>query len=369
MLAACAFPEPASRGRRYPEPRHPYRGEFQRDRDRAIHARAFRRLESKTQVFDPRYSDHFRNRLTHTLEVAQISRTVAGAVGLNQDLVEALALAHDLGHPPFGHAGERALDAMMRRFGDEFDHNLHALRLVEELETVYIGFPGLNLTWEVREGLVKHSRRYSAASHPELAGFELDLFPPVEAQIIDLTDEVAYLCADLDDGHAAGLLPVAAIAAAVPVFDRLWQGVRRQAPSAPVKLQFSQTLRRLLDFLVSGLVAHLREVLPQFPSVAAVRHHPALVVSLPPEVEAERRRLKDFLYASLYRHEQLQRENERAAALVTALFERYLAQPAALPAAYLARTASTPAHRVICDYLAGMTDRYLRALATADDSL
>src|SRR5215469_15992765 len=199
MLATYAVTH--SLGRRHPEPAHPYRNDFQRDRDRVIHSRAFRRLEAKTQVFTRRYSDHFRNRLTHTLEVAQISRTIAAALQLNVDLVEALALVHDVGHPPFGHAGEKALDAAMRAHGFSFDHNLHALRIVEDFESRYAGFRGLNLTFEVREGIIKHSREYSIAEHPELAEYRLDERPPLEAQLIDLSDEIAYASADLDDGY------------------------------------------------------------------------------------------------------------------------------------------------------------------------
>src|ERR1700680_1351510 len=204
MLADYAVRD--SRGRRYPEPSHPYRSDFQRDRDRVIHSRAFRRLEAKTQVFTRRYSDHFRNRLTHTIEVAQISRTVAGALGLNVDLVEALALVHDIGHPPFGHSGEKALDAAMRAHGLFFDHNLHALRIVEDFEQRYAAFRGLNLTFEVREGIIKHSHEYNSREHPELVEYLLDQRPPLEAQLIDLTDEIAYNNADLDDGYEPHIL-------------------------------------------------------------------------------------------------------------------------------------------------------------------
>src|ERR1700691_55608 len=199
-LASYAMDAAKSRGRRYPEPPHPYRNDYARDRDRVIHSRAFRRLEAKTQVFSTRFSDHFRNRLTHTLEVAQIARTVADALQLNADLAEALALVHDIGHPPFGHAGEKLLDARMREHGGRFDHNLHALRIVEQFEQSYLDFPGLNLTFEVREGIIKHSRNYSAAEFPELAEYLLDERPPLEAQLIDLVDEIAYNTADLDDG-------------------------------------------------------------------------------------------------------------------------------------------------------------------------
>src|SRR3954471_24544084 len=206
MLAGYAVRVENSRGRRFSEPPHPYRDDFQRDRDRVVHSRAFRRLEDKTQVFTERYSDHFRNRLTHTIEVAQISRTIAAQLGLNVDLVEALALVHDVGHPPFGHAGEKALDAAMRKHGLYFDHNLHALRIVEDFELRYAAFRGLNLTFEVREGIIKHSHDYDPKQYPELAEYLLDKRPPLEAQLIDLTDEIAYNTADLDDGYEAHLL-------------------------------------------------------------------------------------------------------------------------------------------------------------------
>src|ERR1019366_8605403 len=218
MLADYAVQVEHSRGRRHPEPPHPYRDDFQRDRDRVIHSRAFRRLEAKTQVFTRRYSDHFRNRLTHTLEVAQIARTIAAQLGLNVDLAEALALVHDIGHPPFGHAGEKALDAAMREHGLFFDHNLHALRIVEDFEQRYAAFRGLNLTFEVREGIIKHSHDYDAKQHPELAEYVLDRRPPLEAQLIDLTDEIAYNTADPDDGYEARLLTVEQIADSVDLF-------------------------------------------------------------------------------------------------------------------------------------------------------
>src|SRR5205823_6313310 len=206
FLAPYAVHVEQSRGRRYPEPPHPYRNDFQRDRDRVIHSRAFRRLEAKTQVFTGRYSDHFRNRLTHTLEVAQISRTIASQLRLNVDLVETLALVHDIGHPPFGHSGEKALDMAMRRHGLFFDHNLHALRIVEDFEQRYAAFRGLNLTFELREGMIMHARDYDPAKFPELAEYWLDKRPPLEAQLIDATDELAYNTADLDDGYEAHLL-------------------------------------------------------------------------------------------------------------------------------------------------------------------
>src|ERR1700687_4824393 len=203
ILAPWAMHAEQSRGRRYAESPHPYRSEYARDRDRIIHSRAFRRLEAKTQVFTTRFSDHFRNRLTHTLEVSQIARTVAATLGLNAELVEALALVHDIGHPPFGHAGERKLDELMRAHAGFFNHNLHALRIVEQFEQRYLDFAGLNLTFEVREGIIKHSREYSAKEFPQLAEYLLGLRPPLEAQLIDCVDEIAYTTADLEDAREA----------------------------------------------------------------------------------------------------------------------------------------------------------------------
>src|ERR1700747_2185646 len=230
-LASVAMDVNRSRGRRWPEPKHPYRDEYARDRDRVIHSRAFRRLEAKTQVFTTRYSDHFRNRLTHTIEVAQIARTVAQALDLNTELAEALALVHDIGHPPFGHAGEARLNELMSDYGDRFDHNLHALRIVEQFEQRYLDFPGLNLTFEVREGIVKHSRDYSAAEFPELAEYLLEERPPLEAQLIDLVDEIAYNTADLDDGFEAHLLDIEQLREEVPVFEAAYREVDPTHPN------------------------------------------------------------------------------------------------------------------------------------------
>src|ERR1700731_1557263 len=242
MLADYAVRVEQSRGRRHPEPQHPYRNDFQRDRDRVVHARAFRRLEAKTQVFTRRYSDHFRNRLTHTIEVAQITRTVAGALALNVDLAEALSLVHDIGHPPFGHSGEKTLDAAMRQHGFSFDHNLHALRIVEDFELRYAAFRGLNLTFEVREGIIKHSHDYSAKQFPELAEYLLDLRPPLEAQLIDVADEIAYSTADLDDGYESHLLTLDQIRDGLPVFGGLYGEVEAIYPNAIDKLKFNEAL-------------------------------------------------------------------------------------------------------------------------------
>src|SRR5467141_252787 len=256
MLADYAVRVENSRGRRHPEPPHPYRNDFQRDRDRVVHARAFRRLEAKTQVFTRRYSDHFRNRLTHTIEVAQISRTIAAQLGLNTDLAEALALVHDLGHPPFGHSGEKALDAAMRQHGFSFDHNLHALRIVEDFELRYAAFRGLNLTFEVREGIIKHSRDYDVKEHPELAEYLLDQRAPLEAQLIDLADEIAYNTADLDDGYEARLLTVEQIADSVDLFKRRYSDAKSRYPDAVEKLKFNEALKGVLDGFVGDLLIH-----------------------------------------------------------------------------------------------------------------
>src|ERR1700688_5307991 len=231
MLASYAMDVRRTRGRRFPEPQHPYRNDYARDRDRVIHSRAFRRLEAKTQVFTTRYSDHFRNRLTHTLEVAQVARTVVGALELNTDLAEALALVHDIGHPPFGHAGERKLNELMRPFGARFNHNLHALRIVEQFEHRYLDFPGLNLTFEVREGIIKHSRQYSPASFPQLSEYLLDLQPPLEAQLIDCVDEIAYNTADLDDAREAELLDLSALCGEVPVCGDAYSQIHAAYPA------------------------------------------------------------------------------------------------------------------------------------------
>src|SRR5450631_2836468 len=250
MLADYAVRVEQSRGRRYPEPQHPYRSDFQRDRDRVIHSRAFRRLEAKTQVFTRRYSDHFRNRLTHTIEVAQIARTIATQLNLNVDLVEALALVHDVGHPPFGHAGEQALDRAMREYGAFFDHNLHALRIVEDFELRYPSFRGLNLTFEIREGIIKHSHDYSSAQYPELSEYLLDLRPPLEAQLIDLADEIAYNTADLDDGYFAGLVSIEEARRKVDKFRELEEAMSFQFPGSPERVRMREVVRGLIDWLV-----------------------------------------------------------------------------------------------------------------------
>ncbi len=359
--ASYAMPVSKSLGRRYPETPHPYRNEYERDRDRIIHSRAFRRLENKTQVFTRRYSDHFRNRLTHTLEVAQIGRTVAKALRLNTDLVEALGLVHDVGHPPFGHAGEAELDRLMGLYGDRFDHNLHALRIVEQFEQKYIDFPGLNLTFEVREGIVKHSRDYDPEHYPGLKEYRLAERPPVEAQLIDMVDEIAYSCADLDDGYEAKLLTLAQICEDVPLFGRLVRPIEKKYPQAPEKLKFNEALKRLMDSLVTDLIGATRERLARMKvrTIEDVRTAPARVVGLSSRLSRKNQTLKLFLRDNLYTHREIYAERKKIVKCVSQMFEFYMEHPRSLPAFYFAKTREEPTYRVVCDYIAGMTDNYL----------
>lgn len=360
MLESLRFPVAASRGRRYPELPHPYRNAFQRDRDRILHARAFRRLENKTQVFTAPISDHFRNRLTHTLEVSQVARTVAAVLKLDEDFTEALALVHDFGHPPFAHAGEDELDRQMARFGERFDHNLHALRLVESFEQRYARFPGLNLTFEVREGMVKHSRDFGPGEFPELEDYLPGLRPPLEAQLIDLADEIAYNTADLDDGFSAGLFGMEDIAAAVPAYADLAETVDMQFPGATDRERFFEALRLLLDGLVTGLIRGTVDAARAagVESVDDVRRHPSRVAKLTAEAAATSAALKTFLHARVYHSPALCDERTRSAGMIARLFEYFLEHPDALPADYREQQAGQPAHRVVCDYMAGMTDGF-----------
>ena len=360
-LASYAMRVEESLGRRFPEPPHPFRNDYERDRDRILHSRAFRRLENKTQVFTRRYSDHFRTRLTHTLEVAQISRTVAKALKLNCDLVEALALAHDVGHPPFGHAGEAELNRLMGHYQDSFDHNLHALRIVEHFEQKYVGFPGLNLTFEVREGIIKHSREYDPALYPELATYALDSRPPLEAQLIDPADEIAYNCADLDDGYEAKLLTLPLIRQRLRLFDSLYRSIERKYPTAREKLKFNEALKAVLNILVTDLIDSTRRRLAaaRVKSVAEVRAHPRRLVGLGPRRARDNKELKEFLNGNLYTHHRVGSEREGIVRCVRRLFGYYLEHPRRLPPFYVAQSREEPLHRVVCDYIAGMTDNYL----------
>ncbi len=361
MPASYAMDVRLSRGRRYAEPQHPYRNDYARDRDRVIHARAFRRLEAKTQVFTTRFSDHFRNRLTHTLEVTQIARTVAGALELNTDLAEALALVHDIGHPPFGHAGEKQLDARMREHGDRFDHNLHALRIVEQFEQRYLDFPGLNLTFEVREGIIKHSRDYSAQGFPALADYLLDERPPLESQLIDLVDEIAYNTADLDDGLEAHLLDLDQLRAEIPAFDSAYAEADRRHPEGLAKLKFNEALRRVFDTLATDLIETTRRQIEAsgVQSVEGVRRHPKRIAGFSPEANELNRGLRRFLFSRVYSHPSIAEDRDRSVAELDALFRFFLEDPDKMPKYYADLAKIEPRHRVVCDYIAGMTDHYL----------
>ncbi len=350
-----------TRGRKYPETAHPYRNEYARDRDRIIHSRAFRRLEAKTQVFTTRYSDHFRNRLTHTLEVTQVARTVAGALRLNADLAEALALVHDIGHPPFGHAGERQLDRRMREHGGRFDHNLQALRTIEKFEQRYIEFSGLNLTFEVREGIIKHSRDYALGENSELAEYLLDQRPPLEAQLIDLVDEIAYNTADLDDGFEARLVDLDALCAALPGVTALSERVNQRYPSARRKLRFNEIIRRMFDHLVTDLIETTRQQVQSagVKTVEDVRHYPKRLAGFSAAVARESAALKSFLSERVYSNPAIVEDRDRSVAALDALFLFYMQHPARMPPSYAQIASTEPRHRVVCDYIAGMTDTFL----------
>jgi dGTPase len=362
MLARLRFPVERSRGRRYPEPPHPYRTAFQRDRDRVIHSRAFRRLEAKTQVFAPGFSDHFRNRLTHTIEVSQIARTVANVLELDEDLTEALALGHDIGHPPFAHAGEEELNRQMERFGDRFDHNLHALRIVESFEQRYARFPGLNLTFEVREGIVKHSRDFGPGEFPELDGYLPGLRPPLEAQLIDLADEIAYNTADLDDAFSAGMLTSEDVAACVPQYRAIHESIETQFPGATARERFHEALRQLIDTLVSGLVAGTAVRAEESAAADAdgVRECPRRLAAFTVEAAETSRALKSFLWEKVYASPDLGAGRKESMAMIGELFRFFLDDPGRLPQIYAEQAASELPHRVVCDYIAGMTDAFFR---------
>ena len=347
--------------RAYPAPDHAFRTPFQRDRERIVQARAFRRLAGKTQVFTSRASDHFRSRLTHTIEVTQIARTVAAALGLNEDLSEALALVHDIGHPPFGHAGERALDQCLQAHGLRFDHNLHALRITEHFEQRYASHRGLNLTLGVREGIVKHSRDYKIPQHPELAPYFLEQCPPLEAQLIDLADEIAYLTADLDDGVESGLLEIGRISDEVVVLARAYKSVQQDHAGLAQDSLFHEALQLMQNRLTEDLIMNTRKNMQEngLYSLSAIREHPARIAVFSPEIEAERLQEKRFLYDTLYTCPALELEHEKAEEVVTALFEFWLDSPESLPTGYVDDGIAEGLPRVVADYIAGMTDAYI----------
>jgi dGTPase len=371
-LARYASKPEESRGRLYPEPEHATRSPFQRDRDRIIHSTAFRRLTHKTQVFVYHEGDHYRTRLTHSLEVAQIARTVARALALDEDLAETVALAHDLGHTPFGHAGEDALNAEMARFGG-FSHNDQTLRILTRLERRYAEFDGLNLTWEALEGTVKHNGPLRGAGidrpvPPYIAEYDrhhplgLDTFAGAEAQVAAVADDIAYNNHDIDDGLRAGLFAVADLAE-VPLVGPVFRSVAARYPRTEEPRLIHEAIRRVIDHMVGDLIAETRARLAAsgVRSAAEVRAAAAPVAAFSAEMRKNDRALKDFLYERMYRHYRVNRMSSKARRVIHDLFGLYLAEPECLPGEWqtLAAGPDEPqTARVAADYLAGMTDRY-----------
>jgi dGTPase len=345
----------------YSAPARSGRTAFQRDRERVVQSRAFRRLAGKTQVFTSRSSDHFRSRLTHTIEVAEIARTAATSLGLNEDLTETLALVHDIGHPPFGHAGERALDRCLRRHGRIFDHNLHALRIVEHFEQRYAAHRGLNLTLGAREGIIKHSRDYNPADHAELSEYFLELRPPLEAQLIDLADEIAYLTADLDDGVESKLLEIGHVCENVTILGRCYRSIAERHPLVEEKYLFHEALQLMQNILTDDLITNTfsNVMASGAQSLEDVRRHPTRLAVFSAEVEAQRLEEKRYLYETLYTCESLEREHEKAEEVVTALFDFWIGDPEELPAGHFQDIEAEGLARVVADYIAGMTDSFI----------
>lgn len=355
LFAPYAVRTAASHGRKFPERRHDFRAEFQRDRDRILHSRAFRRLEYKTQVFVSGNQDHYRTRLTHTIEMAAVARTMARVLRVNEDLAEAIALAHDLGHSPFGHSGEHELDELMRADGG-FDHNVQGLRCVELLEYRYPDFPGLNLTWEVRAGLLKHQAAQPGA---QLDGHALGPSQFLEAQIADLADDVTYLAHDADDGVEAGLLTEAQLDA-----QPLWQMAAAQAHSEfaqiPADRRISITVRCLLNLLVEDALrtsaARIERHAPQSP--AEVQKAGEMLVAISDALRLPMLAFKEFLFLDMYFHPAVKSANSAAVQLMRRLFLHYVAHPETMGAKARARVVQEGLRRTVCDYVAGMTDRY-----------
>jgi dGTPase len=356
-LAPYALRSRDSRGRAYPEQEPAYRTLFQRDRDRIIHTTAFRRLEYKTQVFVISEGDYYRTRLTHTLEVAQIGRTVARALGVNEDLTEAICLGHDLGHPAFGHSGEQTLNELMAAHGG-FDHNRQTLRIVERLEERYPGWPGLNLSWETREGLVKHETEYDVS---DASGYEPGLACSLEGQIANLADELAYSAHDLDDGLRAGLIAPPDLQA-VSLWNEMLAGIGLGPCSELSEVARHQVIRALIGWGVTdGVHATAQRLADEgIDSVATLRARGAPIIGLSPSGAAQHGELKTFLYERLYRHWRVMRMAAKARRVLQALFETYTGDPAQLPDSVQQRLTRSPdpLPRIVCDYLAGMTDRF-----------
>jgi dGTPase len=355
FLAPYAMRARNSRGRSHPEAPHAFRTPYQRDRDRIIHCTAFRRLMHKTQVLLTQTNDHHRTRLTHTLEVAQIARTIARRLGLNEDLTEAIALSHDLGHPAFGHAGETALNECMGDHGG-FEHNRHGLRIVEVLEYPYAEFPGLNLTWEVREALAQHSKR---RDDPELVEYTAAGRPLLEAQVADAADSLAYHAHDVDDALSVGLIAPEDLNS-VPFWRGALDQVRQQQGDLP-RAQLQPTMvRALINWQVCDLLDHTCERLRRrgIGSVEAVRRCPEPLAAPGPEVAALKAQLEEFLQGRVYGHHRVQRMALKGRRIMQALFAEFCRAPQLLPEHYSRRIAGARPERTVCDYLAGMTDRY-----------
>jgi dGTPase len=355
VLAPYAMRTRQSRGRRHPEEQHPFRTLYQRDRDRIVHSTAFRRLLHKTQVLVTQTNDHHRTRLTHTLEVAQISRTIARRLGLNEDLTEAIALSHDLGHPAFGHAGERALDECMVEHGG-FEHNLHALRIVEVLEYRYADFPGLNLSWEVLEAMALHSKRRNA---PQIAEFTGVGQPLLEAQVADAADSLAYDAHDIDDALSVGLIAPDDLRE-VEIWRRVLEEGRRQHGELPPE-QFQPTMvRYLIDWLVVDLLEHTLQRLRQerIHTVADVRNAHTLLAEPSPAMRVLKAEMEQFLGRRVYNHSRVQRMTVKGGRIIRQLFDEFCRAPRLLPERYSRRIDGQQPERVVCDYVAGMTDRY-----------
>jgi dGTPase len=356
LFAPYAMRSYNTRGRVYNEEEHAYRTAYQRDRDRVIHCAAFRRLEYKTQVFVNHEGDYYRTRLTHTLEVAQIARTIAYALKLNIDLTEAIALAHDLGHTPFGHSGEEALGELMARHGG-FNHNLQSLRVVDLLEEKYPDFPGLNLTWEVREGIVKHSSVFDkAGTFRDLAPKER---PTLEAQIVDIADEIAYDNHDLDDGITSGLINQSELEG-LKIWGNIYQGIKRRYPQKNPEIIKYLIINSLINLQVTDLIREIETRIRtlKIKSVSDIKKLDKKVASFSNEMQQLRRPLRAFLMDRLYRHYRVIRMSEKAKHFIKQLFQVYINKPQELPAHIQKNIRGTGVRRVVCDYIAGMTDRY-----------
>ncbi len=357
ILAPYAMTCKQSRGRAVPEEEPSYRTIFQRDRDRVIHTTAFRRLEYKTQVFIITEGDYYRTRLTHTIEVAQIGRTLARALRANEDLTEAICLAHDLGHGPFGHSGEEALDELMTGHGG-FDHNHQGLRIIQKLEQRYPDFDGLNLTWEVREGMLKHESEYDKG---DAFDFEPDLRGTLEAQIVNLADEIAYTTADLDDGLRSGMITPPQLAREVDLWNELIAELSIDDGCVVLsEMERHRLIRRLVGHEVTSVVNATTQALTgnNIHSVDDVRRMSHNLVMHDPAFAVRNRQLKTFLYKNLYRHWRVMRMSNKAQRLITDLFTAFVADPLMLPFETQAKLENETLHQVVCDYVAGMTDRY-----------